>query len=134
VETWANVPAIISRGAKWFNSIGCKNNSGTKVFSLVGKINNIGLVEVAMGIPLKDIIYEIGGGIPGGKKFKAVQTGGPSGGCLPIDLIDISVDFDALWDAGSMMGSGGMIVMDETTCMVDIARYFIDFLEFEFSG
>jgi NADH:ubiquinone oxidoreductase subunit F (NADH-binding)/NAD-dependent dihydropyrimidine dehydrogenase PreA subunit len=134
VETWANVPAIISRGAKWFSSIGCKNNSGTKVFSLVGKINNIGLVEVPMGVPLKDIIYEIGGGIPGGKKFKAVQTGGPSGGCLPDNLIDISVDFDALWDAGSMMGSGGMIVMDETTCMVDIARYFIDFLEFESCG
>ena len=134
VETWANVPAIISRGAKWFTSIGCKNNSGTKVFSLVGKVNNIGLVEVPMGIPLKDIIYEIGGGIPGGKKFKAVQTGGPSGGCIPKSLEDISVDFDALWEAGSMMGSGGMIVMDETTCMVDIARYFIDFLEFESCG
>jgi len=134
VETWANVPAIISRGAKWFSSIGCKNNSGTKVFSLVGKVNNIGLVEVPMGIPLKDIIYEIGGGIPGGKKFKAVQTGGPSGGCIPKSLEDISVDFDALWEAGSMMGSGGMIVMDETTCMVDIARYFIDFLEFESCG
>ena len=134
VETWANVPAIISRGAKWFSSIGCKNNSGTKVFSLVGKISNIGLVEVPMGITLKDIIYEIGGGIPGGKKYKAVQTGGPSGGCLPDKLINISVDFDSLWEAGSMMGSGGMIVMDETTCMVDIARYFIDFLEFESCG
>lgn len=134
VETWANVPAIISRGAKWFSSIGCKNNSGTKVFSLVGKVNNIGLVEVPMGIPLRDIIYEIGGGIPGGKKFKAVQTGGPSGGCIPDTMIDISVDFDTLWEAGSMMGSGGMIVMDETTCMVDIARYFIDFLEFESCG
>jgi NADH:ubiquinone oxidoreductase subunit F (NADH-binding)/NAD-dependent dihydropyrimidine dehydrogenase PreA subunit len=134
VETWANVPAIISRGAKWFTSIGCKNNSGTKVFCLVGKINNIGMVEIPMGMPLKDIIYEIGGGIPGGKKFKAVQTGGPSGGCLPNELINISVDFDALWEAGSMMGSGGMIVMDETTCMVDIARYFIDFLEFESCG
>jgi NADH:ubiquinone oxidoreductase subunit F (NADH-binding)/Pyruvate/2-oxoacid:ferredoxin oxidoreductase delta subunit len=134
VETWANVPAIISRGAKWFSSIGCKNNSGTKVFCLVGKINNIGMVEVPMGIPLKEIIYEIGGGIPGGKKYKAVQTGGPSGGCLPSNLIDISVDFDSLWDAGSMMGSGGMIVMDESTCMVDIARYFIDFLEFESCG
>jgi NADH:ubiquinone oxidoreductase subunit F (NADH-binding)/Pyruvate/2-oxoacid:ferredoxin oxidoreductase delta subunit len=134
VETWANVPAIISRGAKWFSSIGCKNNSGTKVFCLVGKINNIGMVEVPMGIPLKEIIYEIGGGIPGGKKYKAVQTGGPSGGCLPDNLINISVDFDSLWNAGSMMGSGGMIVMDETTCMVDIARYFIDFLEFESCG
>jgi NADH:ubiquinone oxidoreductase subunit F (NADH-binding)/ferredoxin len=134
VETWANVPAIISRGAKWFSSIGCKNNSGTKVFSLVGKISNIGLVEVPMGITLKEIIYEIGGGIPGGKKYKAVQTGGPSGGCLPDKLINISVDFDSLWEAGSMMGSGGMIVMDETTCMVDIARYFIDFLEFESCG
>lgn len=134
VETWANVPAIISRGAKWFSSIGCKNNSGTKVFCLVGKINNIGMVEVPMGIPLKEIIYDIGGGIPGGKKYKAVQTGGPSGGCLPDKLINISVDFDSLWEAGSMMGSGGMIVMDETTCMVDIARYFIDFLEFESCG
>ncbi len=122
------------RATKWFSSIGCKNNSGTKVFCLVGKINNIGMVEVPMGIPLKEIIYEIGGGIPGGKKYKAVQTGGPSGGCLPDNLIDISVDFDSLWDAGSMMGSGGMIVMDETTCMVDIARYFIDFLEFESCG
>jgi len=134
VETWANVPAIISRGGKWFSSIGCKNNSGTKVFSVVGKINNIGLVEVPMGIPLKDIVYEIGGGIPGGKKFKAVQTGGPSGGCLPDKLINTSVDFDSLVQAGSMMGSGGMIVMDESTCMVDIARYFIDFLEFESCG
>jgi NADH:ubiquinone oxidoreductase subunit F (NADH-binding) len=134
VETWANVPAIIARGGKWFSEVGAKNSTGTKVFSLVGKINNIGLVEVPMGIPLKDIIYEIGGGIPGDKKFKAVQTGGPSGGCIPDAMIDLPVDFDSLWEAGSMMGSGGMIVMDENTCMVDIARYFIEFLVSESCG
>jgi NADH:ubiquinone oxidoreductase subunit F (NADH-binding) len=134
VETWANVPAIIARGGKWFSEVGAKNSTGTKVFSLVGKINNIGLVEVPMGIPLKDIIYEIGGGIPGNKKFKAVQTGGPSGGCIPDTMIDLPVDFDSLWEAGSMMGSGGMIVMDENTCMVDIARYFIEFLVSESCG
>jgi len=134
VETWANVPVIIGRGGKWFSGVGAANSTGTKVFSLVGKINNIGLVEVPMGIPLKDIIYEIGGGIPGGKKFKAVQTGGPSGGCIPASMIDLPVDFDSLWEAGSMMGSGGMIVMDENTCMVDIARYFIEFLESESCG
>jgi NADH:ubiquinone oxidoreductase subunit F (NADH-binding)/NAD-dependent dihydropyrimidine dehydrogenase PreA subunit len=134
VETWANVPVIISRGGKWFSEIGVQHSTGTKVFSLVGKINNIGLVEVPMGIHLKDIIYDIGGGIPGGKKFKAVQTGGPSGGCIPASMMDLSVDFDALWQAGSMMGSGGMIVMDEKTCMVDLARYFIEFLVSESCG
>jgi NADH:ubiquinone oxidoreductase subunit F (NADH-binding) len=134
VETWANVPVIIARSGKWFSAIGVPNNSGTKVFSLVGKINNIGLVEVPMGIPLKDIVYEIGGGIPGGRKFKAVQTGGPSGGCIPASMMDLSVDFDALWKAGSMMGSGGMIVMDEKICMVDLARYFIEFLVSESCG
>jgi NADH:ubiquinone oxidoreductase subunit F (NADH-binding) len=134
VETWANVPVIISRGAKWFSEIGVPHSTGTKVFSLVGKINNIGLVEVPMGIPLKDIINDIGGGIPGGKKFKALQTGGPSGGCIPASMMNLSVDFDALWEAGSMMGSGGMIVMDEKTCMVDLARYFIEFLVSESCG
>lgn len=134
VETWANVPVIIARGGKWFAGIGAKHSTGTKVFSLVGKINNVGLVEVPMGISLKEIVYDIGGGIPGGKAFKAVQTGGPSGGCIPADMIDLPVDFDSLWEAGSMMGSGGMIVMDENTCMVDIARYFFDFLVSESCG
>ena len=134
VETWANVPAILNRGGKWFAGIGAKTSTGTKVFSLVGKINNIGLVEVPMGTPLRDIVYEIGGGIPGGRKFKAVQTGGPSGGCIPEKLIDLPVDFDELRKAGSMMGSGGMIIMDDRTCMVDIARYFIEFLESESCG
>ncbi len=134
VETWANVPLIINKGADWFVQIGTEGSKGTKIFSLVGKITNTGLVEVPMGITLKDIIYKIGGGIPGGKKFKAVQTGGPSGGCIPEELLDLKVGFDELTKAGSMMGSGGMIVMDEDTCMVDIARYFIDFLTDESCG
>ena len=128
VETWANVPLIINKGAEWFKSIGSEGNYGTKIFSLVGKVNNTGLVEVPLGTPLKEIIFDIGGGIPKGKKFKAVQTGGPSGGCVPASLLDTPVDFDRLTAIGSMMGSGGIIVMDEDTCMVDIARYFIDFL------
>jgi len=128
VETWANVPLIINNGADWYNSIGTQESKGTKIFSLVGKVNNTGLVEVPMGITLRDIIYKIGGGIPGGKKFKAVQTGGPSGGVIPEQYLDTPVDFDKLTDLGSMMGSGGMIVMDEDTCVVDVARYFIDFL------
>ena len=134
VETWANVPLIINRGADWYRQIGTEGSKGTKIFSLVGKINNTGLVEVPMGITLRKIIYDIGGGIPGGKKFKAVQTGGPSGGCLPESLIDLPVDFDRLAEAGSMMGSGGMIVMDEDNCMVDIARYFVKFLTEESCG
>ena len=134
VETWANVPLIINKGAEAFTSIGTEGSKGTKIFSLVGKINNTGLVEVPMGITLKDIIYKIGGGIPGGKRFKAVQTGGPSGGCIPEELLDLEVGFDELTKAGSMMGSGGMIVMDEDTCMVDVARYFIDFLTDESCG
>ena len=128
VETWANVPLIINKGAKWFNSIGTMGSKGTKIFSLVGKVNNTGLVEVALGTPLRDIIYKIGGGIQKGKKFKAVQTGGPSGGVIPYQNLDSPVDFDELKKLGSMMGSGGMIVMDEDTCIVDIARYFISFL------
>jgi NADH-quinone oxidoreductase subunit F len=134
VETWANVPLIINKGADWFTQIGTERSKGTKIFSLVGKITNTGLVEVPMGMTLKDIIFEIGGGIPGGKKFKAVQTGGPSGGCIPENLLDLEVGFDELTKAGSMMGSGGMIVMDEDTCMVDVARYFIDFLTDESCG
>jgi NADH-quinone oxidoreductase subunit F len=128
VETWANVPLIINDGAEKFASVGTERSKGTKIFSLVGKITNTGLVEVPMGITLREIVYDIGGGIPNGKKFKAVQTGGPSGGCLPESLLDIPVDFDRLTDVGSMMGSGGMIVMDEDTCMVDVARYFLEFL------
>jgi NADH-quinone oxidoreductase subunit F len=134
VETWANVPLIINKGADWYSRIGSKSSKGTKIFSLVGKINNTGLIEVPMGITLREIIYGIGGGIPGGKKFKAVQTGGPSGGCVPESLLDLPVDFDALNKAGSMMGSGGMIIMDENSCMVDIAKYFINFLEGESCG
>ncbi|MHB9115695.1 MAG: NADH-ubiquinone oxidoreductase-F iron-sulfur binding region domain-containing protein [Thermoleophilia bacterium] len=128
VETWANVPLIINKGADWFTQVGTERSKGTKIFSLVGKIVNTGLVEVPMGITLRDIIFKIGGGIPGGKRFKAVQTGGPSGGCIPEELLDLEVGFDELTDVGSMMGSGGMIVMDEDTCMVDVARYFLDFL------
>ncbi len=134
VETWANIPLIVSRGAHWYTGIGTENSKGTKIFSLVGKINNTGLVEVPMGISLREIIYDIGGGIPKGKRFKAVQTGGPSGGCIPESLLDLTVDFDELTRAGSMMGSGGMIVMDEDNCMVDIARYFLSFLEGESCG
>jgi len=134
VETWANVPLIINKGADWFTQFGTEGSKGTKIFSLVGKITNTGLVEVPMGITLKDIIYKIGGGIPGGKAFKAVQTGGPSGGCIPEELLDLEVGFDELAKVGSMMGSGGMIVMDEDTCMVDVARYFIDFLADESCG
>jgi NADH-quinone oxidoreductase subunit F len=134
VETWANVPLIINRGAEWYRTIGTEGSKGTKIFSLVGKINNTGLVEVPMGITLRTIVEEIGGGIPKGKKFKAVQTGGPSGGCLPESMLDLPVDFDELTRAGSMMGSGAMIVMDEDTCMVDIARYFVHFLESESCG
>jgi NADH-quinone oxidoreductase subunit F len=134
VETWANIPLIITDGAGAFASIGTEGSKGTKIFSLVGKIANTGLVEVPMGISLRDVIYQIGGGIPGGKAFKAVQTGGPSGGCIPDERLDLEVDFDQLTEAGSMMGSGGMIVMDEETCMVDVARYFIDFLTDESCG
>jgi len=134
VETWANIPFIINRGADFFTSIGTEGSKGTKIFSLVGKVNNTGLVEVPMGITLRDIIYKVGGGIPGGKKFKAVQTGGPSGGCIPEEHLDIEVDFDKLAHVGAIMGSGGMIVMDEDTCMVDVARYFLAFLADESCG
>ena len=134
VETWANVPLIINKGAGWYAETGTDSSKGTKIFSLVGKVNNTGLVEVPMGITLREIIYDIGGGIPKGKRFKGVQTGGPSGGVIPESLLDLPVDFDELKKAGSMMGSGGMIVMDEANCMVDIAKYFITFLEGESCG
>ena len=134
VETYANIPLIINKGAEWFKSIGTPGNSGTKVFALGGKINNTGLVEVPMGTPLRDVIYKIGGGIPNGKAFKAVQTGGPSGGCIPAENLDIAIDYDSLTAIGSMMGSGGMIVMDEDNCMVDIARFFLDFTVDESCG
>ncbi len=134
VETWANVPHIVNRGGDWFASIGTAGSKGTKVFSLVGKIENTGLVEVPMGISLRRIIEEIGGGPKGGKKFKAVQTGGPSGGCIPAEHLDAPVDFDELTRLGSMMGSGGMIVMDEDTCMVNVAKYFFGFLRSESCG
>jgi NADH:ubiquinone oxidoreductase subunit F (NADH-binding)/(2Fe-2S) ferredoxin/Pyruvate/2-oxoacid:ferredoxin oxidoreductase delta subunit len=134
VETYANVPAILSKGAEWFSRLGTENSKGTKVFSLVGKINNTGLVEVPMGTSLRKIIFDIGGGIPKKKAFKAVQTGGPSGGCIPEEYLDLGVDFSELAKVGSIMGSGGMIVMDQDTCMVDVARYFLDFLKEESCG
>jgi NADP-reducing hydrogenase subunit HndC len=134
VETFANVPQIILNGAEWFRSIGTEKSSGTKVFALGGKINNTGLVEIPMGTTLREIIYDIGGGIPNGKKFKAVQTGGPSGGCIPTEHLDIPIEYDTLTQIGSMMGSGGMIVMDEDNCMVDIARFFLDFTVDESCG
>ncbi|MHC4597172.1 MAG: NADH-ubiquinone oxidoreductase-F iron-sulfur binding region domain-containing protein, partial [Planctomycetota bacterium] len=134
VETWANVPVIINWGAKWFAEIGTETSKGTKVFSLAGNINNAGLVEVPMGISLREIVYDIGGGIPKGKQLKAVQTGGPSGGFIPSNLLDLPVDYERLQEAGAIMGSGGMIVVDEETCMVDVAGYFLDFLRSESCG
>jgi NADH:ubiquinone oxidoreductase subunit F (NADH-binding)/(2Fe-2S) ferredoxin/Pyruvate/2-oxoacid:ferredoxin oxidoreductase delta subunit len=134
VETWANVPLIIDKGSQWFSSIGTEKSKGTKIFSLVGKVKNTGLVEVPMGITLKEIVFDIGGGPQNGRRIKAVQTGGPSGGCIPASLFHLPVDFDSLTQAGSMMGSGGMIVMDEGTCMVDVAKYFIHFLQEESCG
>jgi NADH:ubiquinone oxidoreductase subunit F (NADH-binding)/(2Fe-2S) ferredoxin/Pyruvate/2-oxoacid:ferredoxin oxidoreductase delta subunit len=134
VETWANVPVIVDKGADWYAAIGTKRSKGTKIFSLVGKVTNTGLVEVPMGTTLRTIIYDIGGGIPNKKKFKAVQTGGPSGGCIPEQFLNLGVDFDELTKVGSIMGSGGMIVMDQDTCMVDVARYFLDFLKEESCG
>lgn len=134
VETWANIPLIINRGADWYASIGTERSKGTKTFCLAGRIQRTGLIEVPMGITLREIVYDIGGGIPGGREFKAVQTGGPSGGCIPASLLDLAVDYDSLTEAGSMMGSGGMVVMDDRTCMVDVARYFLDFLKEESCG
>ncbi len=134
VETWANVPQIIQHGARWFAGIGTEHSKGTKVFSLVGKVNNTGLVEVPMGITLREIIFDIGGGIKSGKQFKAVQMGGPSGGCIPADLIDTTIDYDSVVKTGAIMGSGGMVVMDEDTCMVEVARYFLAFTQDESCG
>jgi NADH-quinone oxidoreductase subunit F len=134
VETYANVPLIVGNGADWYTSMGTEGSKGTKIFSLVGKINNTGLVEVPMGISLRQIVHDIGGGIRGKRKFKAIQTGGPSGGCVPESMLDLPVDFDELTKAGSMMGSGGLIVMDSDTCMVDVARYFLNFLKEESCG
>ncbi len=134
VETWATVPLIIDKGADWFTSVGTENSKGTKIFSLVGAVTNTGLVEVPMGTTLRQVVFDIGGGVPGGKKFKAVQTGGPSGGVIPEAFLDLQIDFDELAKAGSMMGSGGMIVMDEDTCMVDMARYYLNFLAEESCG
>ncbi|TET46136.1 NADH-quinone oxidoreductase subunit NuoF [candidate division TA06 bacterium] len=134
VETWANVPVIIGRGGDWYSKIGTKESKGTKVFSIVGKINNTGLVEVPMGITLKELVEDVGGGIPNNREFKAVQTGGPSGGCIPKSLLQLPVDYEELAKAGSIMGSGGLIVMDDETCMVDVAKYFIGFLEDESCG
>jgi len=134
VETWANIPVILLDGANWFRTVGTENSKGTKVFALAGKVVNTGLIEVPMGTTLREIIYEVGGGIPDGKKFKAVQTGGPSGGCLPEGYLDTSIDYDSLARAGSIMGSGGMIVIDEDSCMVDIAKFFLEFTQNESCG
>ena len=134
VETFANVPNIIVDGAAAYAAVGTEKSKGTKVFALTGKINNTGLAEVPMGISMREIIYEIGGGIPDGKKFKAVQIGGPSGGCLPEELLDLKIDYESLTAAGAMMGSGGLVVMDETTCMVDVARFFLNFTKSESCG
>src|SRR5690606_3616169 len=134
VETFANIPAIINNGAEWFRQIGTKNSPGTKVFALAGKVNNTGLVEVPMGVTLREIIFELGGGIPNHKRFKAAQTGGPSGGCLTEKDLDQPIDYESLQAAGSMMGSGGLIVMDEDTCMVDVARFFLEFTQDESCG
>lgn len=134
VETWSNVPHILRMGAEWYAQKGTEKSKGTKIFALTGKVNNTGLVEVPMGMPLRDIIFDIGGGIQGGKKFKAVQIGGPSGGCLPEDMLDLPVDYDTLTQAGAMVGSGGLVIMDETTCMVDIAKFFVNFSQEESCG
>ena len=134
VETWANVPLVIRGGGEAYAGIGTETSKGTKIFSLVGKINKTGLVEVPMGITLREIVEDIGGGIPDGKRLKAVQTGGPSGGCIPEEHLDAPVDYDNLAKLGSIMGSGGLIVMDETTCMVDVAHYFLNFTQDESCG
>ncbi len=134
VETWANIPVIILDGANWFKTVGTETSKGTKVFALAGKVVNTGLIEVPMGTTLREIIYDIGGGIPDGKQFKAVQTGGPSGGCLPEEYLDTAIDYDSLARAGSIMGSGGMIVIDEDSCMVDIAKFFLEFTQNESCG
>ncbi len=134
VETWANIPLIVNKGVDWYRGIGTEGSKGTKIFSIVGKVNNTGLVEVPMGTTIREIVYNIGGGVKEDKKFKAVQIGGPSGGCIPEQHLDLPIDYDSLTKAGAMMGSGGMIVMDEGTCMVDVAKYFVNFLKNESCG
>ncbi len=134
VETFANIPPIIRKGGSWFAGTGTEKSKGTKVFALAGRVNNTGLIEVPMGTPLRDIVFDIGGGIPGDKRFKAVQTGGPSGGCIPEQHLDMPVDYDSLAKVGSIMGSGGMIIMDETSCMVDVAKFFMEFCMTESCG
>ena len=134
VETWANVPVIIAKGADWYRDIGTEGSKGTKIFSLVGQVKNVGLVEVPMGVTIKDLVMQIGGGVPEKREFKAIQIGGPSGGCIPKEHWHLPIDFDSLWDAGAMMGSGGLIVMDNSTCMVDVAKFFMDFLIDESCG
>ena len=134
VETWANVPVIIAKGADWYRDIGTEGSKGTKIFSLVGQVKNVGLVEVPMGVTIKDLVMQIGGGVPENREFKAIQIGGPSGGCIPKEHWDLPIDFDSLREAGAMMGSGGMIVMDNSTCMVDVAKFFLDFLIDESCG
>ena len=134
VETYANIPVIILKGGEWFSKLGTENSKGTKVFALAGKINNTGLVEIPMGTSLGEIIYDIGGGIPNRKKFKAAQTGGPSGGCIPKEYLNTPIDYDSLKELGTIMGSGGLIVVDEDTCMVDFARFFLEFVQDESCG
>ncbi len=134
VETWANVPVIIAKGADWYSAIGTEGSKGTKIFSLVGQVKNVGLVEVPMGVTIKELVMNVGGGVPDLKEFKAIQIGGPSGGCIPQEHWDLPIDFDSLWEAGAIMGSGGMIVMDNSTCMVDVAKFFLDFLIDESCG
>jgi NADH:ubiquinone oxidoreductase subunit F (NADH-binding) len=134
VESYANIPQIILKGAEWFASMGTEKSKGTKTFALAGDVKNTGLIEVPLGITLREIVYDVGGGIKGDKGFKAIQTGGPMGGCLPAEYLDIPIDYESLAKAGSMMGSGGLVVMDEDTCMVDIARFFMDFIQDESCG
>ena len=134
VETFANIPPILRNGGDWFARIGTEKSKGTKVFALAGRVQNTGLIEVPMGITLREIIFDIGGGVPDGRKFKAVQTGGPSGGCIPAEFLDMPVDYESLKKLGSIMGSGGMIVMDDTSCMVDVAKYFMEFCMSESCG
>ena len=134
MESFANVPTILRRGSEWYASLGTKKSKGTKVFALCGKVRNVGLIEVPMGTPLRQIIFEIGGGVPEGHRFKAVQTGGPSGGCIPEQFLDLPVDYESLKEVGSIMGSGGMIVMDDSACMVNVARYFMEFCMSESCG
>jgi len=134
VETWANIPSLIEKGSQWYAEVGTEGSKGTKIFSLAGKVNNTGLVEVPIGVTVKDVIFDIGGGIPKGRQFKAVQMGGPSGGCVPPQYLNLAIDYDTLQRIGAIMGSGGMVVMDENNCMVEIARFFLSFTQSESCG